>query len=76
MPDKKRVIALGFFDGVHAGHAALMEMTRRRAAEKGAIPTVITKASSPASIRFIQIHPFRSTFPAKLEEKRVYGVRR
>ena len=34
MPDKKRVIALGFFDGVHLGHAALMEMTKRRAAEK------------------------------------------
>ena len=29
MPDTKRVIALGFFDGVHLGHAALMEMTQQ-----------------------------------------------
>lgn len=39
---KKRVIALGFFDGVHIGHAALMEMTKLRAAEKGATPAVLS----------------------------------
>ena len=27
MEQKKRVIALGFFDGVHNGHAALMRRT-------------------------------------------------
>lgn len=42
MSDKKRVIALGFFDGLHVGHAALMEMTKRRAAELGAVPAVMT----------------------------------
>ena len=42
MSGEKRVIALGFFDGVHVGHAALLEMTKRRAAEKGGIPTVLT----------------------------------
>ncbi|MEG1633700.1 MAG: bifunctional riboflavin kinase/FAD synthetase, partial [Oscillospiraceae bacterium] len=42
MSEQKRVIALGFFDGVHIGHAALMEMTKRRALEKGAIPTVLS----------------------------------
>ncbi len=30
-----RVIALGFFDGVHAGHAGLLNMAKQRAQEKG-----------------------------------------
>ena len=30
-----RVIALGFFDGVHAGHASLINMAKQRAQEKG-----------------------------------------
>lgn len=37
-----RVIALGFFDGVHAGHASLLNMAKRRAAEKGLSPAVMS----------------------------------
>ena len=33
---------MGFFDGVHIGHAALLDMTKRRAAEKGAVPAVLS----------------------------------
>ena len=33
MSSDKRVIALGFFDGVHLGHQALMARARERAAE-------------------------------------------
>lgn len=33
MEQKKRVIALGFFDGVHNGHAALMRRTAQVARE-------------------------------------------
>ena len=32
----KRVLALGFFDGVHLGHGALIRRTAERAAEEGA----------------------------------------
>lgn len=42
MPEQKRAVALGFFDGVHIGHAALLQQTRRRAAEKGLRPAVLT----------------------------------
>lgn len=36
----KTVIALGNFDGVHAGHAKLLEIAVKRAEEKGAVPAV------------------------------------
>ena len=42
MENQKRVIALGFFDGIHIGHAALMRRTVARAEEMGAIPTVMS----------------------------------
>lgn len=37
-----RVIALGFFDGVHLGHASLLEMAKQRAAEMGLSPAVMS----------------------------------
>ena len=42
MSEQKRAIALGFFDGVHIGHAALLQQTKRRAAEKGLRPAVLS----------------------------------
>ena len=38
----KRVLALGFFDGVHLGHGALIRKTRERAEALGAAPAVLT----------------------------------
>lgn len=42
MSELKRALALGFFDGVHIGHAALMNKTKERAAEIGAMPSVLS----------------------------------
>lgn len=42
LEQKKRVIALGFFDGVHNGHAALMRRTAQVAREIGATPAAFT----------------------------------
>lgn len=50
MEQKKRVIALGFFDGVHRGHGALMRKVTERAAELSATPTAFTFDPHPQSI--------------------------
>ncbi len=42
MTQIKRVIAMGFFDGVHLGHAALLNTTKQRAVEEGAVPSVLS----------------------------------
>ena len=43
----KKVIALGFFDGVHLGHQALLRRTVERAEERGLVPAVFTFDRSP-----------------------------
>lgn len=45
-----RVIALGFFDGVHMGHASLLNMAKRRAEEKGLRPGVMSFDLHPDSL--------------------------
>jgi len=44
-----RVIALGFFDGVHKGHKALLQVCKTIAAERNLTPTVLTFSSPPIS---------------------------
>ena len=50
MTEKKRVIALGFFDGVHIGHSALLERTLAVAAQKNLVASVITFDTHPLSL--------------------------
>ena len=47
MIQKKRVIALGYFDGIHAGHAALMDRVLKIGSDRGLIPSVITFDNHP-----------------------------
>ena len=47
---KKRAIALGFFDGVHLGHAALMKKVRDIGCDKKLIPSVMVFDAHPAKI--------------------------
>lgn len=42
MEKQKRAVALGFFDGIHLGHAALMHRTTEVAAENGFTPSVVS----------------------------------
>ena len=45
--NRKRVIALGFFDGVHLGHQALLKKAVERGVERGFVPAVFTFDRSP-----------------------------
>lgn len=47
---KKTIYALGFFDGVHMGHAALLEQCRRLAQEHGCAAGVVTFGSHPDTL--------------------------
>lgn len=56
-----RVIALGFFDGVHLGHAALLRLTRRRADEMGIPAAVLTFDTHPDTLVYHQPVPLINT---------------
>jgi riboflavin kinase/FMN adenylyltransferase len=47
---KQRVIALGFFDGVHLGHGALLRRTAEEAARRGCTPAVFTFDRPPKEV--------------------------
>lgn len=48
--DIERVIALGFFDGVHTGHGVLINRAKERAEELHAVPAVLTFDRHPGAL--------------------------
>lgn len=50
MEQKRRVIALGFFDGVHLGHGALLRAVKEKAAELDAVPAVMSFDIHPSAL--------------------------
>ena len=48
--NKPTVIALGFFDGVHRGHAALLQRAAQRAKELGVESAVFTFNRPPTEV--------------------------
>ena len=54
MTENGRVMAVGFFDGVHIGHAALLERAKQRALETGARPAVLSFDTHPDDLVFHQ----------------------
>jgi len=75
MPFVKRAIALGFFDGVHRGHAGLLEKVKERAAEKQLVPTVLSFDTHPLSHIKGSPVPLISS-PADRTDiiRRIYGI--
>lgn len=75
MADTKRAIALGFFDGVHAGHGELLKMTRRRADEIGATPSVLSFDVHPDTLVFHRDVPLINSAIGREELiRRCYGI--
>ncbi|MCI8594799.1 MAG: riboflavin biosynthesis protein RibF [Oscillospiraceae bacterium] len=75
MKQRKRVIALGFFDGVHLGHAALLKTVVQRAAERNASPAAVTFDTHPDQLILGQSVPLLTSPEERTELMgRLYGV--
>lgn len=71
----KRVIALGFFDGVHLGHQALMRRTVERAKEYGVRPSVISFDTHPDTfVRGVEVPLLGSVADRKYLISRIGGI--
>lgn len=70
-----RVLALGFFDGVHLGHGALLNKTKERAASLGAVPSVLSFDVHPDRVVFGQEVPLIGDTSSREEIiRRCYGI--
>jgi len=75
MAEIKRAIALGFFDGVHLGHGELLKKTNERAAQIGAVPSVLSFDVHPDTLVFNREVPLiNSAISRKEIIKRCYGI--
>ena len=75
MSTKEKVIALGFFDGVHLGHAALLRRTVEEAAKRGVTPAVFTFDRVPKEvITGIPCPLINSPEDRKSLLRRLYGI--
>ena len=75
MNHQPTVIALGFFDGVHRGHGALLRRTVERAAALGATPAVFTFDRPPKEV--VTGHPvplINSPEDRRALIRRLYGI--
>lgn len=76
MEKQRRVIALGFFDGVHLGHGALLRTVKETAERLEALPCAFTFDRSPAAVITGQTIPLLSTVKDRVRlMRRCYGIR-
>lgn len=75
MEQGNRVIALGFFDGVHKGHGALLRRAVELAEGRNAIPAAFTFDAHPTQVILGQSSPLLTT-PAERADlmRRLYGI--
>lgn len=76
MEQNKRVIALGFFDGVHLGHGALLRRVSQVAAQRWAVPAAVTFDTHPANLILKTPTPLLSSPDDRADlMRRYYGIR-
>lgn len=76
MTTEKKVIALGFFDGVHRGHGALLKRTVELAKELNAVPAAHTFAQHPSTLLSKEPVPLLSTPEDRAYlMQHLYGIR-
>ncbi|WP_295627603.1 riboflavin biosynthesis protein RibF [uncultured Intestinimonas sp.] len=75
MPESRRAVALGFFDGVHRGHGALLRRVGEVSAQKGLVPSAFTFDAHPSSRITGAVTPLLSS-PADRADlmRRLYGI--
>lgn len=75
MDKQKRVIALGFFDGVHKGHGALLRRTVEAAKAAGAVPSAFTFDPHPQDVILGKPTPLISSPEDRADlMRRYYGI--
>lgn len=74
---QQTVIALGFFDGVHLGHGALLRRTAERAAERGMTPAAFTFDRAPKEfVTGVNVPLLTSAAERAALIREVYGIER
>ncbi len=74
MRKEKRILALGFFDGVHSGHAALLSACRDLAAKTGALPGALTFTSHPKALTMGAAPGLINTLPDRVRLLKALGM--
>ena len=71
---ERTIYALGFFDGVHVGHQALLSACRELAARHGAKPGAVTFSSHPDTLVLGTTPPLINTLQDREKLLRHYGM--
>ena len=71
---KKKIFALGFFDGVHLGHQALLDACKTLAQQTGGIPCAVTFESHPSALITGQAPLLINTVEQRQQILRSYGM--